>query len=465
MDAIKHLSNLQREGGQEEIKLAPLTESSAWPEALAPEAYHGPLGGFVKLVEPHTESDPAALLMQAIVAAGNAIGRQAHFRIEADEHYANEFVVIVGESARGRKGTSLGYVKRLFKDVDPTWAANCIVSGLSSGEGLIHVVRDAVTEIDNSDSGENKIRTVDPGVADKRCLAVETEFGGVLRTLPREGNRLSAILRDAWDSGDLRSVTKSSPTRATGGHVSCIGHITRQELKRYISDVDLFNGFANRFLWVASKRARRLPLGGKFEESALEPIREDLRRAMLFAVKRRELRFSTDAEAFWIRIYEALDSEIPGILGVLSARAPAHIIRVSVIFAVLDCSDEVSLEHLTAALAVWDYCYNSCKYVFGRSTGDRVADRIHEELLVRPRGITQTEIFKLFGNNKGKTEIAQALTMLERHGLIHSMVEGGAGVKSVTRWMKGIRDAVTNYEFNEIDESDELPLSKNSLSS
>lgn len=67
MDAIEKLSLLQRKS-REEIEIAPLIEAASWPEALDPAAFHGPLGEFVKLIEPHTESDPVALLVQAIVA-------------------------------------------------------------------------------------------------------------------------------------------------------------------------------------------------------------------------------------------------------------------------------------------------------------------------------------------------------------------------------------------------------------
>jgi hypothetical protein len=454
MEDIKKLSLLQSHRVSEEIKIASLTESSAWPETLAEPAFHGPLGKFVRLVAPHTESDPIALLMQALVAAGNVLGRQVHFRIEADEHYLNEFVVIVGESSRGRKGTSLGYIKRLFKDIDPVWASNCIFSGISSGEGLIYAVRDAIIEADGSETPEQKIKTIDAGVIDKRCLAVETEFGGVLRVLPREGNRLSAVMRDAWDSGDLRTMTKGSPARATGAHISVVGHITRQELKRYISDVDVFNGFANRFLWVASKRAQSLPLGGKFDEGVLKPIRDEVELALMFASKRRELSFSNEAELVWRRLYAALDKDIPGILGVLTARAPAHILRLSSIYAALDCSPVVEVVHLNAAIAIWDYSASSCRYIFGRSTGDRKADRIYEELSVRPNGLTQTEVFRVFGNNESKTAIAEALKLLENHGLAYSMQMSEEGsIRFTTKWFKREASTETNNEFNESDES------------
>ena len=52
---------------------------------------------------------------------------------------------------------------------------------------------------------------VDAGVADKRLTILESEFARTLRVMSRESNTLSAIIRQAWDTGDLRALSKNSP--------------------------------------------------------------------------------------------------------------------------------------------------------------------------------------------------------------------------------------------------------------
>ena len=69
-----------------------------------------------------------ALLSQFLVAFGCACGRGAHYQVEADRHYTNEFVVLVGPSANGRKGSSWGHVRRLLADADPAFAG-CLAGG------------------------------------------------------------------------------------------------------------------------------------------------------------------------------------------------------------------------------------------------------------------------------------------------------------------------------------------------
>ena len=75
---------------------------SDWPAPIAEQALHGPAGELVRLIEPHTEADPIALLIQFLVCFGVAAGRHAHLRIEASRHYPNEFCVLVGTSGKGR---------------------------------------------------------------------------------------------------------------------------------------------------------------------------------------------------------------------------------------------------------------------------------------------------------------------------------------------------------------------------
>ena len=79
-----------------------------WPDPLAEEAYYGLAGEIVKAIEPHSEADPAALLMQLLVGCGNIIGRKPFFVTEETLQYMSLYVVLVGQTAKARKGTSWG---------------------------------------------------------------------------------------------------------------------------------------------------------------------------------------------------------------------------------------------------------------------------------------------------------------------------------------------------------------------
>jgi hypothetical protein len=226
------------------------------------------------------------------------------------------------------------------------------------------------------------------------------------------------VSRDAWDTGDLGTLTKNSPTKATGAHVSIIGHITTGELKRYLTRTEAGNGFGNRILWFCVRRSKVLPEGGQLSEVDLDPFLKRLAEAILFAQCAGEVARDPKARELWAKVYPALSEGKPGMMGALTSRAEAQVLRLSMINTLLDCEKFVRPPHLLAALAVWDYCETSVKYIFGQTLGDPVADAILEALQAAPNGLTRTEIYNLFGRHQRSENIQQAIGELLRQGLI-----------------------------------------------
>jgi hypothetical protein len=190
----------------------------------------------VRELEPHSEADPASLLVQLLVAAGNALGRETPaYRVESDYHRGRLFTVIVGPTSRGRKGTSWGRVEHVMERVDRDWAdAHVLHGGLSTGEGLIQALNNFDSEEEDEESDETFVL---PG--DKRLLVLEPEFARVLKVAKREGSTISAVIRSLWDRDTANVVTRTNPLSVKQAHLSIIGHITRSELRREISDVDV----------------------------------------------------------------------------------------------------------------------------------------------------------------------------------------------------------------------------------
>ena len=385
-------------------------KSLAWPNPLSAEAFHGIIGEWVKRVEPHTEADPAALLFQALVCFGNMFGPNSHFMVEATEHRCNENTLLIGNTSKGRKGTSWDHVRYAAKVIDSGWEHECIKSGLTSGEGIIYHVRDAQEK-----QGKT---SADPGITDKRLLAYEAEFANILKIIERKDNTLSATIRDAWDHGTLRTLAKNSPVKATGAHISIISHITKAELMARLSNTESFNGFANRFLFVCVKRSKMLPEGGGTVD--LSGILPRFNQAVKFARTVREMRRDEDARAVWCGVYKELTRDQPGILGSVLARDAAHVVRLSMIYALLDCSALIKREHLLAALACWEYVESSARYIFESMTGDPIADKIYEHAIQAGYvGLTRTYINNvIFKRNVASERINQAIKYLQKTGKI-----------------------------------------------
>lgn len=410
-----------------------------WNERLPEEALYGLAGDVVRLIEPHSEADPAALLINFLTMFGNLVGSNPHFVAGGAAHYMKLFAVLVGKSFEGKKGSSLPPVISLFEAVDVSFTERK-KTGLSSGEGVIHLVRDAVYQTrevregnkkNGKPTGEVETVLVDSGVEDKRLLLIEPEFGGVLNAMKREGNKLSAIMREAWDgAGDLGVITKN-PIKATNTHISILGHITPEELAAKMNETEVHNGFVNRFLWLYVKRSKSLPSGGNFHNVDVGDIVQRITDAVEYGQNCGLITRDEEANALWEAVYSKLEKDAPGLIGTAISRAIPYVMRLACIYALLDRTNMVSSVHLKSALALWSYCRKSATFIFGKQEQyDPMVERILNGLQDAPNGLTATEISaKIFSRNVDKKEITSCLGKMQKMGkiVIETIHNGGRG--------------------------------------
>jgi hypothetical protein len=406
-------SDQQQGESQSNGHTAKFKQEDAWP-IMDDAAYYGLAGELVRTIDPHSEADPVALLVQGLAFFGNVIGNSAHYRVEADHHHANLFAVLVGRSAKGRKGTSGGRVRSVIETADQPWIEERMKGGLSSGEGLINEVRD---EVKKWNSKKKILETVDPGVTDKRLMVTEAEFANALAVMERPGNTLSPTIRNAWDGHTLSTLAKNCPLKATKPHISMVGHITEDELRAGITRTDMANGFANRFLFVCVRRSKLLPHGGNLHEAEILELGERIKAAAEVGKTMGRLQMTEAARREWEAIYPDLSAEGPGLLGAITARAEAQCVRLALIYALLDQRENIDVPHLRAALAVWEYCETSATRIFGNALGDPIADEIMRALLqAGSAGMTRTAIRDLFGRHRSGERIGMALSLLMTKG-------------------------------------------------
>ena len=272
---------------------------------------------------------------------------------------------------------------------------------------------------------------IDPGIPDKRALVCESEFASVLRVMARDGNTLSAVIRNAWDGKNLKAMTKNSPAKASTPHISIIGHITKDELKRYLDNTERGNGFANRFLWVCVKRSKVLPEGGTVVD--LSKLAESVIKSIRFSKNILEMKRDDEAKALWKQVYTELSEGKPGLLGAVTARAEAQVMRLACLYAILDLSELIKLDHILAGLSVWNYCEQSARYIFGETLGDPIADEIKNILDGEQDGMSRTELNNYFKRHKKSEQLERALTMLVARGMVFKKTEETPG-RSVTRY-------------------------------
>jgi hypothetical protein len=416
--------------------------TNPWP-TLSAKALPGIVGEIVRAACKTSEADPAAVLGSVLAWFGASFGTQPHVMVGDTRHFSRLFCFKVGASARARKGTSEDPVKRVFRAAEQLDLAHSVVciplevspGPLSTGEGLVRAVRDPSEEKDKDGS------PIDLGVSDKRLLIIEAELGAPLKAAQREGNTLSAILRMAWESGDIAPLTKSNRIKTSGAHISIIGHITREELTQVLRSSDVWNGFANRVLWFCVKRAKLVPFPEPMPPETIETLARSVREILHKSGGVGRIEWSPEAKEQWGAMYEEISADEPGAFGVVTARAEAQLQRLAMIYALIDGSQTIQPEHFFAAVAVWEYAKASAKLIFGSVSPDPKRNKVLDILRGGPR--TQTQINDGFGGHLKGATLTALLEDIQASGEIDSETRMTSG-RPVTVWSlrsRGSEDA------------------------
>ena len=405
---------------------------------LPPPAFEGLAGDIVQRLAVFTEADPVGVLASILAFVGNAIGTGAHCMVGATKHSLKFWPVLVGDTAVARKGDGWKLASFVASLSDPAWCERVRIGGLSSGEGLIWEIRDPILK---QEPVKEKGRIVgyeevitDHGTSDKRLTVVETEFARVLQSMERKGNTLSSIVRQAYDGDELRTMTKNTPANSTGAHVTIIAHITREELLRNLYEVEISNGFANRFTFLAVRRSKLLPEPDVLQPHVVADLTGQLAERLEMGRDLGVMQRTTAAKPRWREIYEELANPPEGMVGALVARAAPQILRLSAIYAVLDGRRDIHREHLERAYSLYQYAEKSARYIFGETLGDAIADTIAGALQSNGR-LTRTDISGLFGRNASSARIASALQALFRKGKAHPEADTEGVGRPVEWWV------------------------------
>ena len=358
---------------------APPAPPPDFPQPMADAAYHGIIGEAVRTIAPHTEAAPEAILARLLSAIGCYVGRGPHFMVGGKRHPALVYPIIVGPTKTGCKGQSFGDASRLLSMALGDFMQTNVGSGLSTGQGLAHAVRDPLRgkptnkpQKEEAETNEDGLCLLDAGVPDKRLLVYEAELSDVLAAGGRDSNNLTGCIRLCWDGSTLRQMVRKDPYTATDPHVAIQADVTPEELRGRLAAGDRTNGFANRFLYVASRRARSLPRGGSLSEAVLSGVASAMRNALLpYAADDdgntpdRCFGFTPEAGRLWDAAYEAMNDDPGPPLGPLLTRRVPMTRRIAMIYALLDGAGDLDVPHLQAASAVWDYAERSTAWAFG----------------------------------------------------------------------------------------------------
>jgi hypothetical protein len=430
-EAILTAEGDQEESGDDYRRI----DAVDFPRSLHDNALYGIAGEIVNMLCTGSELKPEAVLAQFLCIFGNMLGRSP-YKIQDGRHGTLINVAIVGNTADGAKGSSLQAVKRLLRAVDADYCTNNIKGGYNSSEALIGDITDRV-EVTNR---KGEIEVVEEGVSDKRLLVVEEEFSRILQIGKRDGVTMSEILRQCFDLPDtLRAPSRKSYLVSTNPFVSIVGHITPEGLRKCMDSVEAFNGFANRFMFIASRRTASIPepavidwtegeaagIVGRLQEALKvycpHPLISECNPGLDF-------RFSREAKDKWAQIYHEISKQSAnkhGYAGAIIARAKPTILRLSMTYSALDRTSLIEPKHLDAASALWNYATDSATWAFSGMSGSKEANEILKHLKRYPDGVNRTMILgNVFRNNLPGAKLTEALSELKSAGLANVRKKG-----------------------------------------
>jgi phage/plasmid primase-like uncharacterized protein len=386
-----------------------------------PACLYGLVGDIAQAGSNNTEANGYAVAASALAYLGAALGRGPYFPIGDDRNHARLFLVHVGRSSRGRKGTAKKLIYRIhnaLQAINGLLVPQVHSGGLSTREGLALMIHDGYRD------GKNEV----PAIEDKRLLVVESEFSNVLHQSKRDGNTLSGALRDAWDGTSIKPAVKTCPVWASDPHISIIGDITPSELRELMHKRELTNGFANRFIFFWAEGDKVVPFPQPTPMCVVEALADRVAQVLRFAGADRPvdtdvmcMEFSPEAVSLYERLYRGeLRDRSAGehITGLLVRRAPV-LLRLAMLFALTDQTRVITVEHINAAMAWVRYWVDSVKFIFqsavdeaGATATTDMTQRIVTYLAAHGQA-TRTELTKgCFGGHVSKAKLDQALDEL-----------------------------------------------------
>ena len=164
----------------------------------------------------------------------------------------------------------------------------------------------------------------------------------------------------------------------------------------------------------------------------LREIVRGVRKGVKDSVLRGEMKRDGPARELWAEVYPKLTARRSGIVGQVLGRAEAHVLRLSMLFALLDSDDAIRVPHLRAALALWSYSEKSVRGIFGNVVLDPIERKILDYLAIGPA--TMTELVRASGGHRSAEWMQARLGAMVADGRLVETRKDGERKEKLRAW-------------------------------
>lgn len=359
------------------------------------------------------EVNEYAAFMYLLTALSANFGRDIYLAIGDSYHHSRLFCLHLGRSAKGRKGETMKLVDRILEeaqkiDIQKNHSNEivCIThkGGLSTREGLISLIHDGINL---------GTKTEEPAINDKRMLVVESEFANVLHQSKRDGNTLSAAMRDLYDGRSISPLIKKNKMGATDPHIAMWANITPSELVELVSERELSNGSFNRYITIFAERYCLVSMPeatphNKVLEYSLKclDVIEWAKGSYPDYKNTRQAHLSDEAKQAYDRIYKFIEGRNNGNLSDILVRLSTNLLRMALTLAIVDKSLIIEVVHIEVAYEWSLFSDESVRYIFA-AKNDLLQQRKIES--------NAAKIINFLKSNKSATRTELSINCFYKH--------------------------------------------------
>jgi hypothetical protein len=380
---------------------------AAFPEA----AWTGLFADYRDAVGGTTEAPDTYHYFTFALGLGACLGRRL-FVYHAVPLYPNFYVTLVGRTGLSRKDTARSRINKLLSELNTVDASEedpkfLMLPGIGSAEGLIESL-----------GGERKVVVVQEG--ELLSLMAKARRDATSNLIPH----LTALY-DCPDHYTLK--TRIKPVSCEHTFLSLLAGTTPTWLKRSLTEEHAAGGFANRFMFVFGQPKGPVARPPKVDEARWRRLTHSINEVRTWAGNNgeREIAVAADADdAFsaWYANYHGRASGA-GLLPALAVRFQSFAWKLALLYAAQDYADVIDLPHLTPALEVVDWLWDSNRTAFADfvTQGRGMEDAILERIKAAGGTVSRRTLYRALKTTAG--ELEKHLEPMARLGLVQ--VTGG----------------------------------------
>lgn len=349
------------------------------------------------------EADPAAIFMQALEIFGCLLGREVWVDTEEGPVYGNNYLVVVGNRATGRKGTGWKHAKTLYAHDDfTTWVAEefsgLLRGRMDSGEGMVKAL------IDISKQNGNEFSDTHTTI---KMLSHDSEFIGTINKGKIDGSTLLHNFTKAWEGTGFGTAKTKEQAYVKRPHITLIGHVQPEPLKLALTQTMDDSGFLSRIQFIFTERARINYDPPRMQYDILENYHNQIVAILNWAKAKGVITYSREAYQL-IKHYYETDTTL--------LRNHRFVLKNMMRLACLRQSTEMSVADVDTAMKIQAYV-DACTKLLFKDWGLEGAKRDDQDKIIsyiaECPGSGNTSINRyLFGNNKKHSEIESLMAGL-----------------------------------------------------